>query len=72
MIVAEKTSQVFLHMAVAFAVTYLCTGSTLTGGVAAILEPICNVIIMPWHEHLWKNLHARQRARKAQGAYTAA
>jgi uncharacterized membrane protein len=52
-VVAQKTSQVMLHMSVAFTVTYVFTGSLATGGVAAIVEPVCNVILMPLHDRLW-------------------
>ena len=54
--VAFKTSQVCLHMGVAFAVTYTFTGSLAMGGVAAVIEPICNVILMPLHDKLWARL----------------
>jgi uncharacterized membrane protein len=53
---AQKTSQVALHMSVAFTVTYLCTGSAATGGIAAVLEPICNVVLLPLHDRLWLRL----------------
>lgn len=53
---AQKTSQVALHMSVAFTVTYLFTGSLATGGMAAVLEPICNVILLPLHDRLWSRL----------------
>ncbi len=54
LLLAQKTSQVALHMSVAFTVTYVCTGSLATGGLAAILEPICNVVLMPLHDRLWE------------------
>lgn len=61
-ILAFKTSQACLHMTVAFAVTYAFTGSLAVGGVAAVIEPICNVILMPLHDRLWARLPwARQR-----------
>lgn len=55
-IVAFKTSQMCLHMAVAFTVTYAFTGSLAVGGVAAVIEPICNVMLMPLHDKLWARL----------------
>ncbi|NYT54996.1 DUF2061 domain-containing protein [Eoetvoesia caeni] len=55
-IVAYKTSQVCLHMSVAFAVTYTITGSLAVGGVAAVIEPICNVLLMPLHDKLWARI----------------
>ena len=63
-VAAEKASQVLLHMSVAFAVTYIATGSAVTGGLAAILEPICNVILMPYHERAWKRLRGKWQTRK--------
>ncbi|NYT61258.1 DUF2061 domain-containing protein [Alcaligenaceae bacterium] len=53
-IVAFKASQLCLHMGVAFVVTYAFTGSLAVGGVAAIVEPICNVTLMPMHDRLWE------------------
>ncbi len=64
---AKTTSQIAVHMGVAFAVMYVVTGSVAFGGVAAILEPICNVILMPLHERLWERIRARieQKPRTA-------
>lgn len=60
MVTAAKTaSQVIVHMGVAFATMYVLTGSVAFGGLAALLEPICNVLIMPLHERLWKRIQAR-------------
>ena len=33
---------------------FVTTGSWAIGGVAAVLEPICNVIILPLHDRLWE------------------
>lgn len=65
LLLAQKTSQVALHMSVAFGVTYAFTGSVATGGLAAILEPICNVLLLPLHDQLWGKLRARPRAQTA-------
>jgi len=59
LLLARKTSQVALHMSVAFVVTYVCTGSLATGGLAAILEPICNVVLLPLHDRLWSKVQAK-------------
>lgn len=56
---AKTTSQILVHMGVAFATMYVVTGSVAFGGLAAILEPICNVIVMPLHERLWERIQAR-------------
>jgi uncharacterized membrane protein len=54
-------------MGVAFATMYLITGSFAFGGIAAVIEPICNVIIMPLHEKLWKRIRRRIDARRNGG-----
>lgn len=56
--IAQKFSQVGLHMSVAFAVAYAATGSLATGGLAALVEPVCNVLLLPWHDRAWR--HARR------------
>ena len=67
---AQKSSQVLLHMAVAFAVTYWFTGSVAVGGLAALIEPICNVLILPLHDRVWMRI--RHRARRPISAISAA
>lgn len=60
MLTAAKTiSQIGLHMGVAFAIMYIMTGSLALGGVAAVIEPIVNVILMPLHDKLWQRIRAR-------------
>lgn len=61
----EKLSQTGMHMAVAFAVMYGLTGSLAFGGLAAILEPICNVVLMPLHDRLWEGVRQRAGGRYA-------
>jgi uncharacterized membrane protein len=58
-IAGEKVSQTVMHMVVAFSVMYVATGSAAVGGVAAILEPICNVLLLPIHDRFWDNLELR-------------
>lgn len=65
LIAAEKISQVGLHMAVAFAVIYWATGSLAFGGLAAVLEPVCNVIVLPFHDRAWHRLGHRLRRQAA-------
>jgi uncharacterized membrane protein len=65
MVTAAKTvSQVGMHMTVAFSVMYICTGSIALGGVAAVLEPICNVILMPVHDKVWERIRNKVEARE--------
>jgi uncharacterized membrane protein len=56
---AKTTSQILVHMGVAFATMYVVTGSVAFGGLAAILEPVCNVIVMPLHERVWARIRER-------------
>ena len=58
-IAAEKLSQTGMHMAIAFAVIYCATGSLAFGGIAAILEPVCNVLLLPIHDRFWDRLEVR-------------
>lgn len=55
-VAAEKLSQTGLHAGVAFAVMYAATGSAAMGGIAALLEPVCNVLLLPLHDRLWDSL----------------
>jgi uncharacterized membrane protein len=66
MVTAARTvSQIVVHMAVAFVTLYVVTGSIAFGGLAAILEPVCNVIVMPLHNKLWERIRKRVDAHKA-------
>ncbi len=56
LLTAEKFSLGAVHMGVAFGVLYCATGSTALGGLAAVLEPLCNVILMPLHDRMWDKL----------------
>lgn len=56
---AEKLSQTIMHMGVAFAVMYGATGSLAFGGMAAVLEPVCNVLLLPIHDRFWDKLEVR-------------
>lgn len=56
---AKTTSQIVLHMGVAFGLMYAISGSIAFGGVAAILEPICNVILLPLHDKLWEKIRVK-------------
>jgi uncharacterized membrane protein len=52
----EKLSQTGLHAGIAFAVMYVATGSLAMGGIAALLEPVCNVVVLPIHDRFWDSL----------------
>ena len=59
---AQKLSQAFLHAGVAFAVMYWASGSVALGGLAALLEPVCNVILLPLHDRAWDSMQSRRFA----------
>ncbi|MDY0273270.1 MAG: DUF2061 domain-containing protein [Advenella sp.] len=59
MIIIEKISQTLLHMSVAFTVTFIFTGSVSIGGIAALVEPVCNVLLLPLHDRVWKKIRRR-------------
>lgn len=61
----EKISLTAMHMGVAFLVLFYATGSMAFGGLAAILEPVCNVLLMPFHDKLWDNLQSGGSVRAA-------
>lgn len=63
-IAAKSMSQVLLHMAVAFGVMYAVTGSLAFGGLAAIIEPVVNVVLLPLHDKLWLYIRRRLAARR--------
>ena len=63
----QKLSQLLLHMIVAFAVMYGFTGSFAFGGIAALIEPVCNVALLPVHDRVWARIRQRvARRRMAQ------
>jgi uncharacterized membrane protein len=55
---AQTISQIGLHMGVAFGLMYAFTGSIAFGGVAALIEPLCNVVLLPLHDRLWQRLRS--------------
>ena len=58
---ARTVSQIFAHMAIGFTVTYTATGSVMAGGMAVLLEPVINVMAVPFHERLWARLRCGVR-----------
>lgn len=68
---AKTTSQIGMHMGVAFGIMYVFTGSLALGGVAAVVEPIVNVTLLPLHDKLWERIRARVEARKANAVSVA-
>lgn len=50
---AKTLSFAVLHFAIAFTVAYLLTGSLITGGLIALIEPACNTVAFYFHEKFW-------------------
>lgn len=71
-IAAKSMSQVLLHMAVAFGVMYAVTGSLAFGGLAAIIEPVVNVVLLPLHDKVWLRIRRRLAQRRNRQQLTAA
>jgi uncharacterized membrane protein len=65
---AKTTSQIVLHMGVAFGVMYAVTGSLAFGGIAAVIEPVCNVVLLPLHDRLWRKIQKRLGRQSASQA----
>lgn len=70
-IAAKSMSQVLLHMAVAFGVMYAVTGSLAFGGLAAIIEPVVNVVLLPLHDKVWLRIRRRLASRRNRQQLTA-
>ncbi len=63
-VAAKKLSQVSVHMGIAFGLMYVLTGSVAFGGLAAVLEPVINVVLLPSHERGWRFLRSRLPGRR--------
>jgi uncharacterized membrane protein len=63
---AKAASQMVLHMGVAFGVMYAVTGSLAFGGLAAVLEPLVNVLLLPLHDRIWRRIRKKLRRRALQ------
>ncbi|MGW8393973.1 DUF2061 domain-containing protein [Pseudoduganella sp. HUAS MS19] len=57
-------SQVTAHMGIAFGLMYLLTGSVAFGGLVAVLEPVINVVLLPFHERAWRGVRTRFSTRR--------
>lgn len=49
----KTISFAIVHFTVAFTVAYLLTGSVLTGGLMALVEPMINTVAFHFHEMVW-------------------
>jgi len=59
----EKLSQTAMHAGIAFGVMYVATGSAAMGGIAALLEPVCNVVVLPIHDRFWDSLEGSDHTK---------
>ena len=51
-----------VHFTVAFSVAYLMTGSVVTGGAIALIEPAINTIAYYFHEQVWNRIQNTRRS----------
>lgn len=51
-------------MVVAFGVMYAVTGSFAFGSLAAVIEPLCNVVLLPLHDRVWLQVRRRLASRR--------
>ena len=63
---AKKISQVLTHMAIAYALAYTVTGSAVFSGLAVLVEPVINVLLLPFHEAAWSRRRAAARDARAR------
>ncbi len=56
----KTVSFAIVHFCVAFAVTYLLTGSWVLGGMIALIEPAVNTVAYFFHEKAWNYVDRRQ------------
>lgn len=56
----KTASFAIVHFCVAFAVTYLLTGSWVIGGMVALIEPAVNTVAYFFHEKAWGYFDRRQ------------
>lgn len=47
-----------IHFSVAFSLVYLMTGSVMTGGLVALVEPCVNTLAFHLHEKFWAQRQA--------------
>jgi uncharacterized membrane protein len=56
-----------VHFIIAFTVAYLLTGSIVTGGLIALIEPACNTVAYYFHERFWLHFGATDAPVKGAG-----
>lgn len=58
-----------VHVTVAFSVVYAMTGSVLTGGLVALVEPACNTLAYHFHEKVWALIRRRQQETASHSVF---
>ncbi|MDO5651495.1 MAG: DUF2061 domain-containing protein [Moraxella sp.] len=61
-----------LHFSVAFAVTYLLTGSIGISSAVALIEPLANTVVFYFHEKAWRHYEQKQTTPKSPPTRTSA
>lgn len=56
-----------VHFIVAFTVAYLLTGSVVTGGLIALIEPTVNTVAYHFHERAWQRFGSDRDPQKGLG-----
>lgn len=51
-----------MHFSIAFAVTYIITGSFVLGGLVALVEPAVNTVGYVVHEKVWQRFGSAKSA----------
>ena len=57
-----------MHIAIAFTVVYLMTGSAVVGGAVALVEPLCNSIGYFFHERVWERIRSQRNVLTSTAA----
>jgi uncharacterized membrane protein len=57
-----------MHIAIAFTIVYLMTGSAMVGGAVALVEPLCNSVGYFFHERIWQRISQRRDAHTGGAA----
>lgn len=57
-----------LHFTVAFAVTYLLTGSIGISSGVALIEPLANTVVFYFHDKAWKRIEQKNSKQHTHSA----
>lgn len=62
---AKTVSFTVMHFSIAFLVGWLLTGSVITGGLVALVEPAVNSVGYFFHEKIWNRIQRRKQLEQA-------